>query len=213
MDIDFKKFRFKSPTTVAIYGPTSSGKTFLVYKIIENRHHMFEQPITKIIWYYNTFQNTFEKYKNQITFVNGLKLLPEYVKKNNHHSLFIIDDLLEDINTSLSQLFTQFSHHYNISVFFLSQVLFPKNPIGRTISLNSHYLILFKNKRDSSTISRLSGQLYPKLAKEFLHIYNEATSEKYSYLLIDVHPASSYPSPVIRTGILPQNIERIYYLD
>ncbi|GFW42591.1 DUF4817 domain-containing protein [Trichonephila clavipes] len=58
----------------------------------------------------------------------------------------------------------------------------------REISLNAHYLVLFKNRRDQSQITHLGRQLYPRKVKFFQECYADATSKQYGYLLIDLKP-------------------------
>ena len=62
----------------------------------------------------------------------------------------------------LTMLFTKGSHHLNLSVIFITQNLFYKGSQIRDVSLNSQYLILFKNRRDLSQIMHLGRQLYPR---------------------------------------------------
>ena len=45
----------------------------------------------------------------------------------------------------------------------------------RTISLNAHYLILFKNPRDASQINHLAKQMYPTKSKFMVEAYRDAT--------------------------------------
>jgi hypothetical protein len=49
-----------------------------------------------------------------------------------------------------ASLFTKKSHHRNISVMYIEQNLFHKGKNHRTISLNAHYMVLFKNPRDEA---------------------------------------------------------------
>jgi len=57
--------------------------------------------------------------------------------------LLIVDDLMNETDDSVANLFTKGSHHRNIIVAFLVQNLFHKNKHIRTISLNAHYMVLF----------------------------------------------------------------------
>ena len=45
-------------------------------------------------------------------------------------------------------LFTRGSHHMGVSVLYRTQNLFPPGKLSRTISLNSHYMLIFRNSRD-----------------------------------------------------------------
>ena len=89
-------------------------------------------------------------------------------------------------NKNILQLFTVGSHHKNISVIFLTQNIFCKGKHSRSINLNSHYLILFRNPRDASQINHLGRQLYPKNTKYFEEAFNDAISTPYGYLIVDL---------------------------
>ena len=59
-------------------------------------------------------------------------------------------------------LFTKGSHHRNLSVIYIVQNLFHQGKGNRSISLNSHYLVLFKNPRDKLQILTLAEQIVSK---------------------------------------------------
>ena len=54
------------------------------------------------------------------------------------------------------------------------------------MSLNTQYLVLFKNPRDQQQVAVLARQMYPDKSKYFLHKFQEATSKPYGYLFIDL---------------------------
>ncbi|RWS21322.1 hypothetical protein B4U80_03490 [Leptotrombidium deliense] len=97
--------------------------------------------------------------------------------------------MLESKNDkNVVNIFTKGSHHRNISVFMLLQNVFFKSPAMRTVSLNSHYLILMKNPRDRSQIRYLAQQLYPTNIKQLIEAYNDATKLPYTYIKVDCTP-------------------------
>ena len=65
----------------------------------------------------------------------------------------VVDDLMEEVsgNKAMNNMFTKYSHHRNISVFFLVQDLFKKN--NQTLTLNAQYMFLFKNPRDKLSLT------------------------------------------------------------
>ena len=71
-------------------------------------------------------------------------------------------------------LFTRGSHHRNLSVIYIVQNLFHQGKGSRSISLNSHYLVLFKNPQDELQILTLATQTYPGQTDFFLNQYEEA---------------------------------------
>ena len=87
--------------------------------------------------------------------------------------MIILDDLMEETDQRVASLFTKKSHHRNISVMYIVQNLFHH----RTISLNAHYMVVFKNPRDVSQIMALAHQMYPQRTKYFLEAYTAATAQ------------------------------------
>ena len=61
--------------------------------------------------------------------------------------LNVFDDQMIDASKDkrIVKLFTRGSHHCNLSVIYIAQNLFHRGKGSRSISLNSHYLVLFKN--------------------------------------------------------------------
>ena len=63
------------------------------------------------------------------------------------------------------------------------QNLFEKSM--QTASLNTQYIVLFKNHRDKSRVGKLAEQLAQKNWKFFLSAYEDATSKAHSHLILD----------------------------
>ena len=82
------------------------------------------------------------------------------------------------------------SHHCYRSILVLTQNIFNKGKHSRTMSLNSHYIVLFKNPRDATQISFLARQMYPKNSKFLEEAYFDATNEPFGYLFIDLKQAT-----------------------
>lgn len=172
---------------------------------------MFDK-IPEIIYYcYSRWQDGFEDIKNEneaLIFHEGIIDIDEISKEKVN--LIILDDLMDKAQNdqSIKDLFTVDSHHKNISVFFLSQNIFDKGKHTRTISLNSHYMILFNNPRDRSQINYLSRQMYPNKSKYLIECFQDATENYgHGYLFLDFKQKSIHR---IQTGILP-NEKRIIY--
>ena len=72
------------------------------------------------------------------------------------------------------------------SVMYIVQNLFHRGKHHRTISLNAHYMVLFKNPRDVSQIMALAHQMYPQRTNYFLEAYAAATALPHGYLVIDM---------------------------
>ena len=78
-------------------------------------------------------------------------------------SLLILDVLLNQVySEALCDLFTNGSHHRNVSVILETQNLFHKGPKCRDNSLNAKYVVALKNVRDRNQFSFLARQVYPE---------------------------------------------------
>ena len=99
-----------------------------------------------------------------------------------------------------SNLFTKGSNHRNITVVYIVQNVYDKGIVQRTISLNSHYMLLFKNHRDEGQMRSLAQQVFPTKVKFFMHSFRETTKKDNGYLLLDLQPLTPFPLRV-RTSI------------
>lgn len=88
-------------------------------------------------------------------------------------------------NNEVEKVFTQYVHHRNLSVIYIVQNLFCQGKSIRTISLNTNYLVLFKNPRDANQVRVLARQMYPGNTGYFMDAYQDATNKPYGYLMID----------------------------
>ena len=109
---------------------------------------------------------------------------------------------MSETDESVTKIFTKISHHRSVSVLYLSQNLFFSGKQNRTISLNTHYMVLFRNPRDASQISVLGKQMYPNKSKILVEAFRDATSSPYGYLLMDMRPDLEDKFR-LRTGIFP----------
>ena len=125
------------------------------------------------------------------------------------HNLIIIDDLQDEVANSkaVEQLFTRESHHRNVSVVYINQNLFYQGKHARTIALNTHYTILFRNPRASSQLRTLRSQTGLKHLEE---AYNDVMKQdQFGYVVIDLSPFSKTKYKV-RTRIFPEEDLIIY---
>ena len=92
----------------------------------------------------------------------------------------------------------------------MTQNDFAQGPCSRTISINTHILVIFANNRDESQALNLGKQLYPSNSKVFMEAYEDATSHVHGYLVIDCDPKSPRELK-LRTNIFPRE-QTVCYL-
>ena len=201
--------RWKHPFTCMVAGPTSCGKTEFVSRLLRHAQEKIDPPPDKVLWFYGEWQDAYAKLKDelQVEFIEGLP--DPNMLDPQHRNLAVVDDLLSETDARVTKLFTKGSHHRNTSVIFISQNLFDKNRENRTISLNSHYIVLFKSPRDVQQVETLARQMYPGNSQFMREAFADATREPYSYLLIDLKPNT--PDELrLRSQIFPGELETVY---
>lgn len=199
--------KFHAPCTFILSGCTSSGKTTFIRKLITNANDMFTSKPNRIVYFYGCYQPIFEEMP-EVLFVKGLPdTFEEYFDPLNHN-LLIIDDLQDEVAQSkaVENLYTRESHHKNTSVCILNQNLFYQGKHCRTIALNAHVYVLFKNPRSNSQIKTLATQTGIKNLNKF---YDDALKEKFGYLVVDLSPFADHEYK-IRTHVFPGEYPIIY---
>ena len=121
-----------------------------------------------------------------VNFIEDNDMIIDQIKDFNVPALVIFDDMLNSTNLkAVAQLFTVFGRHLDLCLAFLTQRLFNNNEFFRQISQNSDYIGVFKNPRNSKEIRTLASQITPNTL-ELLNIYQKATRDPYSYILINL---------------------------
>ena len=168
---------------------------------------MLSPPVQRIIYSYAYYQPLYDEIKHLVSFSEGPPNMEQF--DGTVPTLLLIDDQMDKVNSQIVSLFTKGSHHLNISVIQIMQNLFRGEKENRTISLNSNYIILFKNVRDQTQFAILARQMFPNNAKYAMEAYKDATQIPYGYLLIDLKPEMD-DNYRLRTLIFPNETQIIY---
>jgi len=185
---------FIHPSTFLLAGPTGSGKTYFVSRILAD--HLISPFPTRIIWIYSEWQNAYDLLRLKIPTIEFIKgpiseKLYESLSPNQRNMLVLDDQMLYGAKSKeIAKCFVQGSHHKNLSVFYLVQNIFDKGKDHRTVSLNSQYTIIFKNPRDNTQAGILGRQMFPQKWRQFVEVYSDATSQAYGYIVLDFRQES-----------------------
>lgn len=144
-----------------------------------------------------------DDYFEKFTVIRGI---PEVSLFSDLRSrLVVIDDLMRETNSDLVDLFTKGSHHFNVSIMYITQNIFNQGKGRRTISLNTHYIVAFKNPRDRVQIQTLSRQVCPENCRYVQEAYKDATETPFGYLVFDLKQ-STPDLHRYRTNIFPSDV-------
>jgi hypothetical protein len=205
-----KELKLNLPFGCVVAGPSTSGKSTFIRKLISHSAEMISPPPRSIAYFYGEYSDMVRELQQHSTSpeVQVLSGLPtdEQLKRLEKPALVILDDLLYTLDQPkyLADLFSKKAHHMNMGVVFVAQDVFERKI--RVARQNSQYLVLTRAPSSALSIRNLGIQLFPGQGqlKFFLDAYRQATAEKYSYLFVDLHPASD-PSLRLRTNIFPDD--------
>lgn len=188
---NFHLHQLKLPFRMAIVAPSGSGKTNFLLNLI----HLFSQGKGTFASLFVITANADEPLYNflqsksdQIQIKEGLHSLPnldKFDKEVNH--LVVIDDLVLSKDQSAVEKYYIRARKLNVSVIYISQSYFR---IPKIIRQNLSYLVLLKlsGERELKLILAEGGLGIDR--DQLLKIYDYATKEKFSALVID------YEAPV-----------------
>jgi hypothetical protein len=200
--------RLKHPFTCTVAGPSTSGKTWFVFRLIKHVDRLIVPVPEKILYCYGEFQPSFSEFP-EVEFHEGLLDVSRF--DGRQRVLLIIDDLMNEADQNVCNLFTKLSHHRSVSVVFITQNLYHRNRFVRTMNLNTHYIVMFKNPRDANQVTTLARQMYPGRSKFMVEAFKDATKNPYGYLLIDLKPETDERYR-IRTNIFPDDDRQYVYV-
>ncbi|KAL9988568.1 hypothetical protein ACROYT_G003026 [Oculina patagonica] len=204
-----QRFHLGHPFTCMVAGMTGSGKTLWVKSLLQQAHKTIHLPPERIVWCYSQWQPAYSELLMTIPGIEFSKGIPETLEQDSYfdvniRNLIVIDDQMIEAGSDnrVVNLFTKGSHHRNLSVIYIVQNLFHQGKGTRSISLNSHYLVLFKNPRDKLQILTLAKQMYPGQTAWFMKQYEDAVQRPFGYLFVDLKPTTQ-ESCRLRTNVLP----------
>ena len=177
--------KFRSGTNCIVYGVSSSGKTTFILELLKQRLITNFPP--RIFYFYKIFQPFMDSWNLQsgypkITFIEGM---PSDEMKNGN-CICVMDDLLLEKQKRSAELFIYQSHHLNITTFFLSQNLYPRDECFRLMLLNSQYIVIMPDIRSFRQVRTLANQLFAdEDKKRVLNAFKSAIKEPYGMIILN----------------------------
>ena len=183
---DTVNLKIRAASSLLLAGPSCSGKTTWVLKMLDE--NILQEKPQRIVWCSPTLNQDIENFLRTRYPLQVYKEFPEEpdIQRND---FWVVDDLSSTLckNVTFTNMFTRGVHHSHFNLAYLSQNLFHGGKEHRTQSLNAHYVVVFKNPRDSSQIQSLASQVYPQNPRVIKEIFAHASKEPYSALLMNFH--------------------------
>ena len=214
--MDFLTFnnKLRHPFNLICSAATQGGKSHWIAEMLLKK---IIYPEPEKIFYIHAFPSAALETLNCDLNIEFLTAIPDNIAEESftdksRPTLIVLDDQLTSISEDVLNLFIRGTHHLNRSCILTVQNVFFQNPSMRTISLNAHYIVLFKQPRDTLQIETLGRQMYPSQSKLFLAAYKQAVERDYGYLLIDLK-STTKDCLRLRTDILGEgycNWQRVF---
>jgi hypothetical protein len=208
---DFFDGRFNNPCSFLIVGSSKCGKTSWSLKLLRNIEILFKNPNCKrhVVVFFHTWQKKFEDFARLGIVHKWINEFPtkkmfrdEFEQHRSTGSVCLIDDFMNHLSPQSIDIFSVYTHHYNVVTLFISQCLFPDSAAYRQISRQVSYNVIFKTTRDFQGFRTFAQQLYPRNSRFLEAVYANETKPQFSYLLID-HCHSTPSQLQIRQNVLP----------
>ena len=187
--MDYDIFKLHHFFSMLVAGPRGAGKSEFVKQLLSLKRFIMTNPPERIVWLYGRHQpELFWSLAQEIPCIGLYEGLPtniEVMFDRSERNICIIDDLMQSAsgNQLVENLFTN-GRHWNLSVVFVSQNLFHAGKKCRTISLNSTYIVVFKNPRDQTQIRHLACQMFLSKPKFLQAAYEERNKRSLSVFIL-----------------------------
>lgn len=212
MDTSF--IHFKCPFTCQVSGPTNSGKTILVRRILKHHKLLFDKNVDKlnVLWAYSVWQDLYDEPIEDSVDVFYLKGLPSNEEvEENQTDILVIDDLMNQVrnNESFSDLFTKGRHRVKMGIIFITQNMFLQGSQMQNIRLNCLYYIGMKSLQTKKQLQYFAREILPGKLKHVMEAYDDATKDRpYTYIRIDL-TTTTPEKYIITSNLTPEDVNHL----
>ena len=175
--------KFLANHNTIIFGQTQAGKTHFILEVI--RLKLVEPFPSKVCYMYGVRQ-PFMDTTPGINFIEGLNF---DAIDTSSSTLLVIDDLILSTNKEVAEMFILGSHHRSISLFYLTQNIFPNCNLFRLMSANAHYFVIFQNQRNFRQVMTLARQIFVgNDVKRIIEAYKRAGETPRGFIVLSFSP-------------------------
>ncbi len=184
--------RFPHPCSIIVAGPSGVGKSTWLYRLLTEKKKLIFPVPSKIVLFYAEKQDLYVRMEKEKLVDEMIYGEPDYEdlrnicmpNKGENGTLILVDDALAMLSSKAMQLmFCQGVHHMKASLILCVQSIFAPSNEYRLMSLNSHFFVIFRQKRDSRQVMTFASQVAPYMTNFFIQAYERSTRQKYGYLI------------------------------
>jgi len=209
--------KLQTPCALCITGPSQSGKSTFILKLIKYRDQMFNQTFKRLIYCQPANlcirgNPVFEQILKEFPTAELVCGLPDVTKLNldmdTSPKCIIIEDLMVELMNSaeMVHLFTVQVHHSNLTVLASNHNHFYNSRFAKSLSRNIGYKVFFYNRLDLRELKMISAQISnnSNFLIECFNFLMSKFSNNNAYILIDGSFQSKMKSLFVRSHIFPQ---------
>lgn len=202
---------FERDTNTILVGPTKSGKTHLLKKILSRGIFSGGEPREVYVVVPQVSLPDWENFQCQFT-VNVITDVDNFLNHANkvpESSIVVFDDLMQLLDTThtrkqIEQWFLAVSHHRHLWTFFVTHDMFHKNFL--TVRRNTHNFILFNVLADYSSARQFVSRLWGGHGGSLFVKFWEYAVKHFGFVRVDQKNDSAIKTVVSTCGITPDSV-------
>jgi hypothetical protein len=189
--------RLQLPNHALFIGASQSGKTTLAIHLLTNPHIFHPKP-SKILFYYDQFQDTYLEAKAKLAkldvelqLIQGISSLSlDNFTVQAGQTVLLVDDFSEETSSSkeIARIATN-GRHKNLSLWCVWHSLYSPHPASRVITQNARLFFFLPSLRLESQLRTFGSQM--GLKNRLLAAYKSMAEDydaKHRYVLVDAGP-------------------------
>lgn len=193
---NFEQHKMKIPMRLSVCGSSGSGKTNSIINLLKLFNGTFDtieiytkqtdEPLYKYLL--DVYKKTHKIGEDEALTIDDditkLKKINDYDETKNH--LIIIDDFINDITKTMSELFIR-GRKKNISIIFIVQSYYINNNEWKLIRRNLNYIIIKKINSSKELMAIIKDYSLDISKEKFLKMYEDITRDnKFNFLMLDL---------------------------